>query len=68
MADFSRLVVPKAAKTVVENQQQKESVYWRSFKVRFQYTDCAPGESMRADAVPFPFSSLSPTDELAPHD
>ncbi|BGO97179.1 U3 small nucleolar RNA-associated protein 15 [Rhodotorula toruloides] len=32
MADFSRLVVPKAAKTVVENQQQKESVYWRSFK------------------------------------
>lgn len=51
MADFSRLVVPKAAKTVVENQQQKESVYWRSFKVRLIVTHYAPGESSRADAV-----------------
>lgn len=52
MADFSRLVVPKAPKTVVENQQQKESVYWRSFKVRSSVTRCAPVKSTRADAVP----------------
>ncbi|GAA6047740.1 hypothetical protein JCM3770_001754 [Rhodotorula araucariae] len=32
MAEFSRLVVPKAPRTTTENQQQKESVYWRSFK------------------------------------
>jgi hypothetical protein len=33
MAEFSRLVVPKAPRTVVEGQQQKESTYWRSFRV-----------------------------------
>ncbi|GAA5970857.1 hypothetical protein JCM8115_007020 [Rhodotorula mucilaginosa] len=32
MAEFSRLVVPKAPRTVVEGQQQKESTYWRSFR------------------------------------
>ncbi|BGP45421.1 U3 small nucleolar RNA-associated protein 15 [Rhodotorula kratochvilovae] len=32
MAEFSRLVVPKAPRTTTESQQQKESVYWRSFK------------------------------------
>lgn len=34
MAEFSRLVVPKAPRTIVEGQQQKESTYWRSFRVR----------------------------------
>ncbi|GAA5831099.1 hypothetical protein JCM11251_005142 [Rhodosporidiobolus azoricus] len=32
MAEFSRLVVPKPPRTAVESEQQKESVYWRSFK------------------------------------
>ncbi|GJN87988.1 hypothetical protein Rhopal_000943-T1 [Rhodotorula paludigena] len=32
MAEFSRLVVPKPPRSSNENQQQKESVYWRSFK------------------------------------
>ncbi|TNY23388.1 WD40-repeat-containing domain protein [Rhodotorula diobovata] len=32
MAEFARLVVPKPPRTTTENQQQKESVYWRSFK------------------------------------
>ncbi|KPV76923.1 uncharacterized protein RHOBADRAFT_12153 [Rhodotorula graminis WP1] len=32
MAEFARLVVPKPPRTSTESQQQKESVYWRSFK------------------------------------
>ncbi|ORY90894.1 WD40-repeat-containing domain protein [Leucosporidium creatinivorum] len=32
MAEFSRLVVPKAPRTSTENVQKKESVYWKSFK------------------------------------
>ncbi|GAA6009957.1 hypothetical protein JCM11491_000880 [Sporobolomyces phaffii] len=32
MAEFSRLVVPKPPRTSTESQQQKESVYWKSFK------------------------------------
>ncbi|GAA6012529.1 hypothetical protein JCM10207_009032 [Rhodosporidiobolus poonsookiae] len=32
MAEFSRLVVPKPPRTAVQSEQQKESVYWRSFK------------------------------------
>ncbi|GAA6035084.1 hypothetical protein JCM8097_002176 [Rhodosporidiobolus ruineniae] len=32
MADFSRLVVSKAPRTAAASEQQKESVYWRSFK------------------------------------
>ncbi|GAA5982644.1 hypothetical protein JCM5350_002134 [Sporobolomyces pararoseus] len=32
MAEFSRLVVPKPPRTSNESLQQKESVYWKSFK------------------------------------
>ncbi|GAA5857356.1 hypothetical protein JCM8547_002237 [Rhodosporidiobolus lusitaniae] len=32
MAEFSRLTVPKPPRTQTESEQQKESVYWRSFK------------------------------------
>ncbi|GAA5984109.1 hypothetical protein JCM11641_000316 [Rhodosporidiobolus odoratus] len=32
MAEFSRLVVPKPPRTQTQSEQQKESVYWRSFK------------------------------------
>lgn len=40
MAEFSRLVVPKAPRTVVEGQQQKESTYWRSFRVSLAASCC----------------------------
>jgi hypothetical protein len=65
MAEFSRLVVPKAPRTSTENVQKKESVYWKSFKVSLKPHPVAhhhlPLTSYSFCASPSLPSSSSPT-------
>lgn len=39
--DFQRLQVPRAPKSVAETAKDKESTYWRSYKVRVLPVGCA---------------------------
>lgn len=57
MAEFSRLVVPKAPRTSTENVQKKESVYWKSFKVQRAH-NCHHAVALQAHTPPFTVSPL----------